>query len=97
MLGWFKRKSDSDRPLKSDEQQEIDDCIRDGLKRVGATQEDMKSTTYVQKRIRVYIDEFRERPPQQEEVVDAALQVGCLWGHTVCRKLGWEWAFVTKD
>jgi hypothetical protein len=97
MFSWLKRKSDSDRPLKSDEKREVEDCIRGGLERVGATRDDRKSTTAIQKRILTYINEFRERSAPQDEVVDAALQVGCLWGHTVCCKLGWEWAFVTKE
>ena len=97
MFGFFKKRSPTDRSLNANEQQEVDECIRGGLKMIGASRDDAKSTTAVQKRILAFIDGFRTQPQPEEAVFEAALNIGCLWGHTICRKLGWEWAYVSKD
>lgn len=36
-------------------------------------------------------------PSRAEHITESALQLGCLWGQTVCDRLGWEWAAVSLE
>jgi hypothetical protein len=42
---------------------------------------------------------IRSQPAWAREghLTGSALQLGCLWGQTVCDRLGWEWAAVSLE
>jgi hypothetical protein len=42
------------------------------------------------------IARFVDGAPQRAVSGDAALALGCLFGHQICRKLGWGWAHLRR-
>jgi hypothetical protein len=85
----------SDRPLNEDERREIGHWVAVGLQNidVGATEQ---AADVVQDALRRTIDGMRgwDNDLRAVKLETASLIIGCLWGQTVCDRLGWEWAVV---
>jgi hypothetical protein len=88
----------TDRPLTDPERDEVEDCVAGALERLGDGA-DSESPDQLQKRLREAIDAFRSEPDEEREahLSQTALCFGCLWGQTVCDRLGWEWAAVSLE
>jgi hypothetical protein len=84
-----------DRPLTEDERQEVAGYITDALRVTGLSMGEA-APDRIQVVIRETIDLFRSLQESDRAAVldDAALRLGCLWGQSVCDRLGWEWASV---
>lgn len=97
MFKLFKKSNGpSERPLKDNEQREVKDYCRSAAERLGASPA-KESPDAVVKKISAYVDDFRETNLDPSDAVDAALELGCLWGFAICRQMKWQWAFVTIE
>ena len=86
----------SDRPLELAEEKEIRLAVGRGykhlkLKRGRATP--MQIQEAMLKTIDSIMDSKKRKTARAIE--DLAIDLGCLWGQTVCDTIGWEWCFAT--
>jgi hypothetical protein len=89
------KSKNSDRPLTAAEEKDIRLSVSRGYKHLK-----LKPGTpveKVQKAIRDTIDAvcLRKKKATTRVVQDMGVNLGCLWGQTICDKLGWEWCFMT--
>jgi hypothetical protein len=87
----------TDRPLSKNEERDIDLSIKRGLEYLKL---DAKSSPQqIHGAMLEAIDPIalgRKKVSKRVET-DLAVNLGCLWGQTVCDALGWEWCFVTLE
>jgi hypothetical protein len=85
----------TDRPLKKAEQRDIDLSIKRGLKYLKL--DSKSSPRQVQETMLAAIDQIAlgKKKVSKSVETDLAVNLGCLWGQTVCVELGWEWCYVT--
>ena len=84
----------SDRPLKRSEQRDITLSIKRGYQHLKL---DPKSPPLkTQQAIRHALDAIvlGKKKPSRTAITDLAVNLGCLWGQTVCDELGWQWCCV---
>src|SRR5262249_37775916 len=86
----------SSHPLTAEERQEIADWVAFGLHRLGV-EANTESADELQDLLRCAIDQFRrwDAAKRAASLDRTSLCLGCLWGQTVCDRLGWEWAKVS--
>jgi hypothetical protein len=91
-----KKSQNSDRPLTAVEEKDIRLSIARGYKHLKlkpgrATAED------VQKAICAAIDAvcLGKKKATRRVIEDMGVNLGCLWGQSICDKLGWQWCFLT--
>jgi hypothetical protein len=92
-----KKSKNSDRPLKASEAEDVRVCIERAYEHIklkpGA------AVMRVQKAMRDVVDAVnlgkKKLPKKTQE--DFGIELGCLWGQTVCDALGWEWCMATVD
>jgi hypothetical protein len=84
----------SDRPLDEGERRDIRLSIARGYKHLKLAPK--SSTASTQRAIRSAVDAIvlGRNKPRQNAVTDLAVNLGCLWGQTVCDELKWEWCRV---
>ncbi len=86
----------TDRPLNTDERKEVDLFVAEGFKRLGL--EPATGSDEVQQAILDRLcAEVGLSGHSSEERLSLYLELGCLWGQTLCTVLGWEWALVSLD
>lgn len=92
-LGPARRATGSDRPLNAAEMKDITLSIARGHKHLKLTPGAL--ALKVQQAIRDLIDPIAlgRKKVGSKTVTDLAVNVGCLWGQTVCDVAGWEWCF----
>ncbi|MEO6435185.1 MAG: hypothetical protein ABIP55_05430 [Tepidisphaeraceae bacterium] len=83
----------SDRPLKAGEKKDIHLSIARGYEHLKLTPG--TSPLKVQRAIRDLIDPIvlGRKKGSAKTVADLAVNLGCLWGQTICDIAGWEWCF----
>jgi hypothetical protein len=88
----------ADRPLTEAERGEVENCIAGALGWFGAGA-DSASPDQMQQWLYETVNALRSKPPETSEDgrTMTALCLGCLWGQTVCDRLGWEWAAVSLE
>lgn len=81
----------SDRPLNAEEQRDIDLSIKRGYKHLKLDSKTSPKKT--QAALLDAIDTFLlgKKKAGKNAVLDLAVNLGCLWGQTVCDELGWKW------
>ena len=81
----------SDRPLNASEQRDIDLSIQRGRALLKLTPK--ASTKKTQEAIRDAIDatSLGKKKLSKKAAIDLAVNLGCLWGQTVCDALSWQW------
>jgi hypothetical protein len=81
----------SDRPLNDTEQRDISLSIKRGYKYLKL--EPKSSPTATQKAMLKAIDAIAlgKKKVSKNVEMDLAVNLGCLWGQTVCDDIGWEW------
>lgn len=84
----------SDRPLTDEEAKEIRLSVARGYKLLK-----LKPGTpaeKVQQAICTAIDAvcLGKKKATPKQIEDMGINVGCLWGQTICDKLGWEWCYM---
>ena len=86
----------TDRPLNTDERKEVDLFVAEGFKRLGL--EPATGSDEVQQAILDRLcAEVGLSGHSSEERLSLYLELGCLWGQTLCTVLGWEWSLVSLD
>jgi hypothetical protein len=90
------RSENSDRPLTTAEAKDIRLSIARGYKQLKLDPESA-SAEVVQKAICAAIDAvcLGKKKTTKREIENMGLNLGCLWGQTICDKLGWEWCYMT--
>jgi hypothetical protein len=85
----------SDRPLTAAEAKDIRLSIARGYKQLKLKPH--TSAEKVQEAICAAIDAvcLGKKKTTAKTVEDMGLNLGCLWGQTICDKLGWEWCYMT--
>jgi hypothetical protein len=85
----------SDRPLTAAEAKDIRLSIARGYKHLKLNPH--TSAEKVQEAICAAIDAvcLGKKKATAKTVEDMGLNLGCLWGHTICDKLGWDWCYMT--
>jgi len=84
-----------ERPLTDDEREEVESYLANGFAMLRLDRRN--SPDRVQKAIQAWIDEYRKKKrPVTKKVEDAAIALGCLWAHTVCKTRGWKWVAIRK-
>jgi hypothetical protein len=88
----------TDRSLNSDERGEVENCVASALERFGDGAAG-ESPDQLQERLYQEINSLRSDPDglPKADLSQTALCLGCLWGQTVCDRLGWEWAAVSLE
>jgi hypothetical protein len=88
----------TERPLQPVEEEDIQLSIRRGYKYLNLSSE-KASTEKVQSAIALALEEVlsSEKKPTPKTIEDLAINLGSLWGQTICDSLGWEWGYVTLD
>ncbi|MEW6352047.1 MAG: hypothetical protein AB1646_23600 [Thermodesulfobacteriota bacterium] len=82
----------SDTPLKPEVKEELETCVKAGSEMLGldlaaASPDDIQECVFQK------IGTVRESSDLPEhERQELGLLLGCLWGQTVCDRLGWQWA-----
>lgn len=86
----------SDRPLKPAEEKGVRAAIAEGYKHLKldpatATSEQVQEALYKE------VDRINlaRKKMSAQAIEDLAINLGCLWGQTVCDEIGWEWCFAT--
>jgi hypothetical protein len=92
------KKKTSDRPLQADEAAELVQAIENGYLLLNKSAKTSRPQD-VQVAIRDEIDNIvsgkkKIKKNAKDEIV---LNLGCLWGHTICQSMKWEWRVVTVD
>jgi hypothetical protein len=84
----------SDRPLKPGEKKDVELSIARGYKHLKLSPGTAPATT--QRAIRDLIDSIvlGKKKVGARTLTDLSVNIGCLWGQTVCDAAGWEWCFV---
>lgn len=89
------KSKNSDRPLTPDEAKEVRESTARGYK-------DLKlkpsaSPEKIQEAICAAIDSITlgKKKASAKRIEDIGLDLGCLWGQTICDKLRWEWCYMT--
>jgi hypothetical protein len=84
----------AERPLKASEKKDVELSIARGYEALKLKPKTPADKT--QSAIRKYIDSVAlgKRKLSSRQATDAAVNVGCLWGQTICDAAGWEWCFV---
>ena len=91
-----KKSKNSDRPLTPEEEKDIRLSVVRGYKLLKLKP---KSATaeQVQEAMCKVIDAvfLGKKKVTKKAVEDMGVNLGCLWGQTICDKLGWEWCYMT--
>src|SRR5512138_2469089 len=84
----------SDRPLTAAEAKEIRQSVARGYKLLKV--KPGTPAEKVQEAICKAIDAvcLGKKKASAKQVEDFGINLGCLWGQTVCDKLGWEWCYL---
>jgi len=88
------KQKNSDRPLTAAEAKDIRQSVARGYKFLKLKPE--TPVEKVQEAICKAIDAvcLGKKKATPKLVEDMGLNLGCLWGQTVCEKLGWEWCYL---
>ena len=88
----------SDRPLKAREQREVSQAIIQGYACLKLDPTKTKPAR-VQETLHEFIHSLIESKKKlsAEKATELSVNLGCLWGQTVCDALGWEWCRATID
>jgi hypothetical protein len=88
----------TERPLQPVEEEDIQLSIKRGYKHLNLSPE-KTSIEKVQTGIALALEEVlsSEKRPTPKAIEDLAINLGSLWGQTICDCLGWEWSYVTLD
>jgi len=90
-----KKKSDesttSDRQLNSKEQRDINLSINRGYKYLKVDPKSSPRTTQEAMLKAIDAVALGKKKLSKDAVMDLAVNLGCLWGQTVCDGLGWKW------
>lgn len=91
-----KKSKNSDRPLTAAEEKDIRLSVARGYKHLKLKPESA-SAEDIQKAICDAIDAvcLGKKRMTKRAVEDTGINLGCLWGQTVCDKLGWQWCYMT--
>jgi|SRR6266850_1121080 len=89
------KSKNSDRPLTAAESKDIRLSIQRGYKHLKL--KPAMSAEKVQKAICAAIDAvcLGKRKATKRQIEDMGMNLGCLWGQTICDRLGWEWCYIT--
>ena len=81
----------SDRPLTDEERRDIRVSVRRGFEHLKLPPKSPAVAT--QRALRAAIDAVASgrKKPGTDAVAELAVNLGCLWGQTVCDELGWQW------
>ncbi len=91
----FKSPVVHERPLTDNERGEVESFAAEARKILELRPE--TAAADVQAAIHTWLEDFRHRKPRLTKIKrqDKALAMGCLWGETVCKELGWQWGAAT--
>lgn len=86
----------ADRPLSATEAKDIQRSVARGYKHLKLKTESA-SVEPIQEAICAAIDAVcrGRKKITKRQIEDMGLNLGCLWGQTICDKLGWEWCYMT--
>src|SRR4051794_2123106 len=89
------KSKNSDRPLTAAEAKDIRLSVARGYKHLKLKPD--TSAEKVQEAICAAIDAINlgKKKATAKVVEDMGINLGCLWGQTICDKLGWEWCYMT--
>ena len=89
------KSKNSDRPLTESEAKDIRLSVARGYKHLKLKPD--TSPEKVQEAIYAAIDGIclGKKKATAKAVEDMGINLGCLWGQTICDKLGWEWCYMT--
>jgi hypothetical protein len=83
-----------ERGLRKNERSEINASIAQGLLRLGmSTPKSAAAAKRVVSRLSTEIDALRKLPKRKSTKpdTDAAIELGCVFGHALCVAMGWTW------
>jgi hypothetical protein len=88
----------TERPLQPVEEEDIQISIKRGYKYLKLDPR-KTSAEKAQAAIAHALDEvfLSNKKPTPKAIEDLAMNLGSLWGQTICDSLGWEWGYVTLD
>jgi hypothetical protein len=91
-----KTKTNSDRPLTASEQKDIDLSVARGYKQLKLNPE-TTTPEQAQQAIHEAVDEvfLGKKKLSERALVDMGINLGCLWGQTIAKVMGWEWCYAT--
>lgn len=91
-----KKSKNSDRPLTPEEERDIRLSVRRGYKLLKLKPESA-TAEQVQEAMCKVIDAvfLGKKKVATRAIEDMGVNLGCLWGQTICDKLGWEWCYMT--
>src|SRR5712692_5753420 len=91
-----KNSKNSDRPLTADEEKDIRLSIVRGYKHLKLRPK-CATAEQTQKAMCAVIDAvcLGKKKVARKVIEDMGINLGCLWGQTICDKLGWQWCYAT--
>ncbi|WP_150107464.1 hypothetical protein [Pedosphaera parvula] len=88
----------TERPLQPVEEEDIQLSIKRGYKQLKLDPNKASAVATQNAIARALVQVFRaKKKPSPKTIENLAINLGCLWGQTICDVLGWEWCYVTLD
>ena len=89
------KSKNSDWPLIATEEKDIRLSVTRGYKQLKLKPD--SDAEIVQEAICLAIDDIclGKKKATAKMIEDMGINLGCLWGQTICDKLGWEWRYLT--